>query len=121
MYRVEAREVCILNVGHSRSRARASYPSCITAYPRGSRSRVFDWWGASRARVKSEALELRSQSAALDNPTPSANDISDFRLPIFDLAQKKPRDEKRAKQPQNRRENNIRQVVGSNVHARKGD
>jgi hypothetical protein len=58
VYRVKAREVCILNVGHSRSRARASYPNCVTAYPRGSRSRVFDRWGASRARVKSEALEL---------------------------------------------------------------
>ena len=34
-------EVRILDVGHSRSRARASYPSCVTAYPRGSRSRVF--------------------------------------------------------------------------------
>jgi len=33
--------ICILIVGHSRSRARASYPSCVTAYPRGSRSRVF--------------------------------------------------------------------------------
>ena len=41
VYRVKAREVCILNVGHSRSRARASYPNCVTAYPRGSRSRVF--------------------------------------------------------------------------------
>jgi len=29
------------NVGHSRSRSRASYPSCGTAYPRGSHSRVF--------------------------------------------------------------------------------
>jgi hypothetical protein len=27
--------------GHSRSRARASYPSCVAAYPRGSRARVF--------------------------------------------------------------------------------
>ncbi len=36
-------EVCILTVGHSRSRAHASYPSCVTAYPRGSRSRVFTW------------------------------------------------------------------------------
>jgi len=34
-------EVCILTVGHSRFRAHASYPSCVTAYPRGSRSRVF--------------------------------------------------------------------------------
>jgi hypothetical protein len=35
-------EVCILIVGHSRSpEARASYPSCVTAYPRDSRSRVF--------------------------------------------------------------------------------
>jgi hypothetical protein len=34
-------EVCILRIGHSRPRARASYPSCVTAYPRGSRSRVF--------------------------------------------------------------------------------
>ena len=34
-------EVCILTVGQSRSRAHASYPSCVTAYPRGSRSRVF--------------------------------------------------------------------------------
>lgn len=30
-------------VGHSRSRARASYPRCATAYPRGSRSRVFQF------------------------------------------------------------------------------
>ena len=29
------------SVGHSRGRALASYPRCITAYPRGSRSRVF--------------------------------------------------------------------------------
>ena len=29
------------NVGHSRARALASYPRCIAAYPRGSRSRVF--------------------------------------------------------------------------------
>ena len=29
------------NVGHSRSRALASYPRCITAYPCGSRSHVF--------------------------------------------------------------------------------
>jgi hypothetical protein len=28
-------------IDHSRSRARASYPSCDTVYPRGSRSRVF--------------------------------------------------------------------------------
>ena len=28
-------------VGHSRSRARASYPSCVAAYPHGSRSVVF--------------------------------------------------------------------------------
>src|SRR6266496_4801619 len=34
-------EVCILTLGHSFSRTHASYPSCITAYPRGSRSRVF--------------------------------------------------------------------------------
>jgi hypothetical protein len=34
-------EVCILFVGHSRSRSHASYPSYVTAYPRGSRSRVF--------------------------------------------------------------------------------
>ena len=34
-------EVCILTVGHWRFRAHASYPSCVTAYPRGSRSRVF--------------------------------------------------------------------------------
>jgi hypothetical protein len=30
-----------LCLGHSRSSARASYPSCVSAYPRGSRSRVF--------------------------------------------------------------------------------
>jgi len=29
------------SVGHSRGRALASYPRCITAYPRGSRARVF--------------------------------------------------------------------------------
>jgi len=29
------------NIGHSGARSRASYPSCVTAYPRGSRSRVF--------------------------------------------------------------------------------
>jgi hypothetical protein len=29
------------NVGHSRRRALASYPSCVTAYPHGSRPRVF--------------------------------------------------------------------------------
>ena len=34
-------EVCILRIGHSHSRARASYPSCFTAYQHGSRSRVF--------------------------------------------------------------------------------
>jgi hypothetical protein len=28
-------------VDHSRSRSRASHPSCVTVYPRGSRSRVF--------------------------------------------------------------------------------
>jgi hypothetical protein len=28
-------------VDHSRSRPRGSYPSCVTVYPRGSRSRVF--------------------------------------------------------------------------------
>ena len=27
------------NIGHSGARSRASYPSCVTAYPRGSRSR----------------------------------------------------------------------------------
>src|SRR5436190_321513 len=37
----EMLEVCILTVGHSPSRTHASYPSCVTAYPRGSRSRVF--------------------------------------------------------------------------------
>ena len=30
----------VKSIGRSRSRARASYPSCVTAYPRGSRSRV---------------------------------------------------------------------------------
>jgi hypothetical protein len=29
------------NIGHSGARSRASYPSCVTACPRGSRSRVF--------------------------------------------------------------------------------
>src|SRR6266567_600267 len=33
--------VCILTLGHSFSGTHASYPSCVTAYPRGSRSRVF--------------------------------------------------------------------------------
>ena len=27
-------EVCILLIGHSRARARASYPCCLTPYPR---------------------------------------------------------------------------------------
>ena len=34
-------EVCIQTIGHSPRRARASYPSCVTAYPRGCSSRVF--------------------------------------------------------------------------------
>ena len=34
-------EVCILTLGHSCSRTYASYPSCVTAYPFGSRSRMF--------------------------------------------------------------------------------
>ena len=34
-------EVCILTLGHSCSGTHASYPSCVTAYPLGSRSRMF--------------------------------------------------------------------------------
>jgi hypothetical protein len=38
----EVLEVCILYVGHSRFPRSCQLPSCVTAYPRGSRSRVFN-------------------------------------------------------------------------------
>ena len=52
-------EVCILNVGHSRSRARASYPSCVTAYPRGSCSRVFSVIVSHLALAKARSSNAR--------------------------------------------------------------
>src|SRR6266568_2526178 len=43
------------NVGHSRARALASYPRCIAAYPRGSRSHVFS---TARARSRWPSLSF---------------------------------------------------------------
>jgi len=43
------------NVGHSRARALACYPRCISAYPRGSRSRVFS---TARARSRWPSLSF---------------------------------------------------------------
>ena len=39
--KLSVRTTITTSVDHSRSRAHASYPSCVTVYPRGSRSRVF--------------------------------------------------------------------------------
>ena len=58
--------VAAVNVGHSRSRSRASYPSCGTAYPRGSHSRVFS--SACRA-VARRRWVLRSSRAVQVNTT----------------------------------------------------
>ena len=49
-------EVCILTLGHSCSRTYASYPSCVTAYPLGSRSRMFT--------VRREKLSLPAPGSA---------------------------------------------------------
>src|SRR5438067_2837800 len=49
-------EVRILTLGHSCSRTYASYPSCVTAYPLGSRSRMFT--------VRREKLSLPAPGSA---------------------------------------------------------
>src|SRR5438093_5680985 len=53
-------EVCILTRGHSCSRTHASYPSCVTAYPRGSRSRVFT---VRREKLSAPALGSAARCA----------------------------------------------------------
>src|SRR5438094_5380589 len=53
---VKSSEGCILTLGHSCSRTYASYPSCVTAYPLGSRSRMFT--------VRREKLSLPAPGSA---------------------------------------------------------
>src|SRR5207249_204178 len=49
-------EVCILTLGHSCSPTYARYPTCVTAYPLGSRSRMFT--------VRREKLSLPAPGSA---------------------------------------------------------
>src|SRR6266516_3546156 len=53
-------EVCILTLGHSCSGTHASYPSCVTAYPLGSRSRMFT---VRREKLSAPAPENAARSA----------------------------------------------------------
>src|SRR5437867_9436283 len=60
----EIAEVCILTLGHSCSRTYASYPSCVTAYPLGSRSRMFT---VRRENFLYQRLEARLAAHAVVN------------------------------------------------------
>src|SRR6266480_4936538 len=82
-------EVCILTLGHSFSRTHASYPSCVTAYPRGSRSRVFTvsrekpFGPAPENAAHCERCRRSGQSSDTNKRYPAARKISPANPNIF--------------------------------------
>src|SRR5204862_4168343 len=74
-------EVCILTLGHSCSRTYASYPSCVTAYPLGSRSRMFTVHREKLSLPAPGSAARRAQYRKSDPPLPTTRRFPDSRHP----------------------------------------